>query len=106
MAFASRSPSACTLFPSALAHIRRRHPNSFTLQQWSGQNSVGYYAPQIFKLIGYSSNSAALLTSGVYGIIKVVATALFVLFVIDRTGRKWTLFFSGMTRYTSASHYY
>jgi Sugar (and other) transporter len=69
---------------------------SFTLQQWSGQNSVGYYAPQIFKSIGYSSDSAALLASGVYGVVKVVATFLFVFFLVERVGRKWSLVFSGL----------
>ncbi|GJJ14444.1 hypothetical protein Clacol_008708 [Clathrus columnatus] len=68
----------------------------FTLQQWSGQNSVGYYAPQIFKSIGYSSDGAALLASGVYGIVKVVATALFVFFLVERVGRKWSLFWSAI----------
>lgn len=68
----------------------------FTLQQWSGQNSVGYYAPQIFKSIGYSSDSAALLASGVYGVVKVLATALFVFFFVERVGRKWALVGSGL----------
>lgn len=68
----------------------------FTLQQWSGQNSVGYYAPQIFKAIGYSSDSAALLASGVYGVVKFVATGLFVFFLVERTGRKWALVLSGL----------
>lgn len=68
----------------------------FTLQQWSGQNSVGYYAPQIFKSIGYSSDSAALLASGVYGVTKVAATALFVFFMVERVGRKLSLVYSGL----------
>lgn len=68
----------------------------FLLQQWSGQNSVNYYAPQIFQAIGYSSESARLLASGVYGIVKVVATALFVFFLIERVGRKWSLALSGL----------
>ncbi|KAF8492252.1 general substrate transporter [Gautieria morchelliformis] len=68
----------------------------FTLQQWSGQNSVGYYAPQIFQAIGYSSTSASLLASGVYGAVKVVATLIFVYFLVERAGRKWSLVLSGL----------
>lgn len=29
----------------------------FLLQQWSGQNSVGYYAPQIFASVSYTNSS-------------------------------------------------
>ncbi|KAI0681844.1 general substrate transporter [Earliella scabrosa] len=68
----------------------------FILQQWSGQNSVGYYAPQIFKSIGYTGTSNSLLASGIYGIMKVVATAVFVFFLVDSLGRKLSLFISGM----------
>lgn len=60
----------------------------FVLQQFSGQNSVGYYAPQIFQVsfeskalvsfvanhdrlffqsIGYSKTGSSILASGVYG---------------------------------------
>ncbi|KAI0666916.1 general substrate transporter [Trametes maxima] len=68
----------------------------FLLQQWSGQNSVGYYAPQIFSSIGYKGTSQSLLASGIYGIVKVVATAIFVFFLVDSLGRKMSLFISGM----------
>ncbi|KAI0644353.1 general substrate transporter [Trametes meyenii] len=68
----------------------------FLLQQWSGQNSVGYYAPQIFSAIGYKGTSQSLLASGIYGIVKVVATAIFVFFLVDSLGRKMSLFISGM----------
>ncbi|KAM5544475.1 hypothetical protein V8D89_002135 [Ganoderma adspersum] len=68
----------------------------FLLQQWSGQNSVGYYAPQIFSSIGYTGTSNSLLASGIYGIVKVVATAIFVFFLVDSLGRKFSLFVSGV----------
>ncbi|KAI0031293.1 general substrate transporter [Vararia minispora EC-137] len=68
----------------------------FLLQQFSGQNSVGYYAPQIFASIGYSSTTGQLLASGVYGIMKVAATAVFVFFLVDSLGRKFSLFISAM----------
>jgi hypothetical protein len=68
----------------------------FLLQQWSGQNSVGYYAPQIFTSIGYSGTTNSLLASGIYGIVKVVATALFVFCFVESLGRKASLFISAM----------
>ncbi|KAI9060694.1 general substrate transporter [Trametes sanguinea] len=68
----------------------------FLLQQWGGQNSVNYYAPQIFQSIGYTGTSNSLLASGIYGIVKVVATALFVFFLVDSLGRKLSLFISSM----------
>ncbi|CAL1703037.1 unnamed protein product [Somion occarium] len=68
----------------------------FILQQFSGQNSVNYYAPQIFKSIGYEGTSNSLLASGIYGIVKVVATALFVFFLVESLGRKLSLFISAI----------
>ncbi|EIN06491.1 sugar transporter [Punctularia strigosozonata HHB-11173 SS5] len=68
----------------------------FTLQQWSGQNSVGYYAPQIFKAIGYTGTTPSLLASGIYGVVKLVATALFVFFFVEWLGRKLSLFISAL----------
>ncbi|EJF61963.1 general substrate transporter [Dichomitus squalens LYAD-421 SS1] len=68
----------------------------FILQQWGGQNSVNYYAPQIFSSIGYTGTSNSLLASGIYGIVKVVATALFVFLLVDSLGRKLSLFISSM----------
>ncbi|KAG6828154.1 hypothetical protein H0H92_009005 [Tricholoma furcatifolium] len=66
----------------------------FVLQQWGGQNSVSYYAPQIFESIGYTSATSALLASGVYGVVKVVATALFVFFFVESLGRRLSLMIS------------
>ncbi|KAF9033569.1 general substrate transporter [Panaeolus papilionaceus] len=68
----------------------------FLLQQWAGQNSVGYYAPQIFKSIGYIGPKNSLLASGIYGVIKVVATAIFIFGFVESLGRKLSLFISAM----------
>ncbi|KAG6372455.1 general substrate transporter [Boletus reticuloceps] len=68
----------------------------FFLQQWSGQNSVGYYAPQIFSSIGYSGTLNSLLASGIYGIVKVIATIIFVFLLVDSLGRKPSLFISAL----------
>lgn len=68
----------------------------FFLQQWAGQNSVGYYAPQIFTSIGYTGATNSLLASGVYGVVKVVATTVFICFFVDAWGRKPSLFVSAV----------
>ncbi|KAG7558181.1 hypothetical protein FFLO_02908 [Filobasidium floriforme] len=60
----------------------------FVCQQWSGQNSINYYAPEIFESIGIKGTKASLLASGVYGLVKIVATALFMAFGVERAGRK------------------
>ncbi|KAJ7031875.1 general substrate transporter [Mycena alexandri] len=65
----------------------------FLLQQWSGQNSVNYYAPQIFASIGYTQRRNGLLATGV---VKLVATSLFVFFGVEWLGRKASLFISAM----------
>ena len=68
----------------------------FVLQQFCGQNSVSYYAPTIFKSIGYTGTSASLLASGIYGLMKVVATTFFIIFTVESLGRKRSLFISAM----------
>ncbi|EEB91203.1 hypothetical protein MPER_10476, partial [Moniliophthora perniciosa FA553] len=66
----------------------------FLLQQWSGQNSVNYYAPQIFESIGYTGSKNSLLASGIYGVVKVVFTALFIFFGVESLGRKLSFIIS------------
>lgn len=60
-------------------------------QQFSGTNSIGYYAPQIFQSIGISSSNSSLFATGIYGTVKVIATAIFLFIGIDRWGRKRSL---------------
>ncbi|KAJ5932548.1 hypothetical protein N7516_007037 [Penicillium verrucosum] len=60
-------------------------------QQFSGTNSIGYYAPQIFASVGLSKTDSSLFATGIYGTVKVVATAIFLIVGIDRWGRKKSL---------------
>lgn len=62
-----------------------------TCQQFSGTNSIGYYAPQIFQSIGVRKTDTSLFATGVYGTVKVVATAVFLLVGIDFWGRRLSL---------------
>ncbi|KAF7724349.1 hypothetical protein EC973_001137 [Apophysomyces ossiformis] len=59
-------------------------------QQFTGINSIMYYAPKIFKQAGIGSNSATLIASGVNGVLNMLATIPAVLF-LDRLGRRLTL---------------
>jgi len=57
-------------------------------QQFSGTNSIGYYAPEIFETVGVSKTNASLFATGVYGTVKVVTTGIFLLIGIDKLGRR------------------
>ncbi|KAL6710505.1 hypothetical protein ACN47E_008553 [Coniothyrium glycines] len=60
-------------------------------QQWTGTNSINYYAPQIFKQIGLVGTSSGLFATGVYGIVKIVVTAIGLMAFTEQIGRKWSL---------------
>ncbi|KAF2681728.1 general substrate transporter [Lentithecium fluviatile CBS 122367] len=60
-------------------------------QQWTGTNSINYYAPQIFQSIGLKGTSAGLFATGVYGIVKIVVTAIGLMAFTEQVGRKWSL---------------
>ncbi|KAF8069951.1 putative MFS quinate transporter [Lyophyllum atratum] len=66
-------------------------------QQWTGIDSIIYYAPFIFENLGLSSNSVSLLATGVVGVIMVLASVLSMVF-IDKLGRKvlWIASCTGM----------
>ncbi|KAI8654850.1 MFS domain-containing protein [Fusarium keratoplasticum] len=72
--------------------VRNRFALIFGLmlcQQLTGTNSIGYYAPQIFQTVGLSGADASLFATGIYGIVKLIFTAISLLFVIDKIGRRW-----------------
>lgn len=73
---------------------RNRLLNGFLImfwQQFSGTNSIGYYAPQIFQTIGVSATNTALFATGIYGVVKVISTGLFLFFGIEKLGRRKSL---------------
>lgn len=51
-------------------------------------NALNYYSPTIFASIGISGTSVGLLATGVYGIVKMVVTLIFMAFLVDRLGRR------------------
>ena len=68
----------------------------YFLQQFCGQNSVGYYAPTIFQSIGYTGTSVSLLATGIYGVVKVIATIFFIFVAVESLGRRLSLFISAI----------
>ena len=56
-------------------------------QQLSGQNSVLFYAPTLFKALGFTSNSAATLATICIGVTKFLSSII-TFFTIDKLGRR------------------
>ncbi|KAG8704366.1 hypothetical protein FRC08_002265, partial [Ceratobasidium sp. 394] len=54
---------------------------------WTFHTGILYYAPTVFKAIGFSDTRSALLASGVFGVCKFVATIAALAFTINRYGR-------------------
>ncbi|KAL3477615.1 hypothetical protein BJX99DRAFT_269710 [Aspergillus californicus] len=63
----------------------------FLFHKLTGTDSLNYYAPQIFELIGVKGDNSSLLTTGVYGAVKVAATIFYVGYLVDRVGRRLPL---------------
>ncbi|KAK7975377.1 hypothetical protein PG989_013840 [Apiospora arundinis] len=63
----------------------------FVFHKLTGTDSLNYFAPQIFAMVGVPRGSESLLTTGVYGIVKVVTTLAYVTVVVDRVGRRLPL---------------
>ncbi|KAF9885640.1 hypothetical protein FE257_012731 [Aspergillus nanangensis] len=79
---------------------RLRFLNGFLImfwQQFSGTNSIGYYAPQLFQTLGVTATDTSLFTTGIYGVVKVISTGIFLLIGIDKVGRRWSLIVGGIS---------
>jgi hypothetical protein len=77
---------------------RRRYILAIILQcfqQMTGTNAINYYAPSIFASIGLNGTTLTLLATGVYGIVKVITTLIYVFFIIDNVGRRKPLMTGG-----------
>ncbi|KAH7411458.1 putative quinate permease [Cadophora sp. MPI-SDFR-AT-0126] len=67
-------------------------------QQMTGTNAINYYAPQIFENLGITGASTGLFATGIYGVVKVVACAIFLLFVADSLGRRRSLLWTSIAQ--------
>lgn len=68
----------------------------FLWQNGSGINAINYYSPTVFKSIGVSGSSAGFLTTGIYGVVKTISTFFWLLFLVDRVGRRNILLVGAM----------
>ncbi|KAF2174230.1 hypothetical protein M409DRAFT_62327 [Zasmidium cellare ATCC 36951] len=75
-----------------------------TVAQWSGGNGITYYIPQIFQYAGIKGESSSLISSGAYGIVKLVFTMIFAWGLIDIIGRR-RCFLAGLSLQLSAHIY-
>lgn len=60
----------------------------FFWQNGSGINAINYYSPTVFKSIGITGTNGALLTTGIFGVVKTVVTVVWLLYLIDQLGRR------------------
>ncbi len=59
-------------------------------QQITGINTIIYYSPEILRMSGYPSAKAAILASGIIGVVNVLITIVSI-FLVDRLGRRFLL---------------
>lgn len=73
----------------------------FLFQKLTGTDALNYFAPQIFTMIGVPAGSSSLLTVGIYGIVKLTATIIYVTCIVDRVGRRLPLLIGGFIQGTA-----
>jgi sugar porter (SP) family MFS transporter len=64
----------------------------FAFQNGSGVNSINYYSPTVFRSIGITGTNTGFLTTGLFGVVKTVLTVVWLLWLVDRVGRRRMLF--------------
>ncbi|KAI5246632.1 quinate permease [Aureobasidium subglaciale] len=60
----------------------------FLWQNGSGINAINYYSPTVFKSIGITGTSTSFFTTGLFGVVKTVLTFVWLLFLVDKLGRR------------------
>lgn len=55
---------------------------------WSGGSAITVYAPDLFKIVGITGEEQSLLSTAIFGVVKLVASVICALFLIDTIGRK------------------
>ncbi|TFL00418.1 general substrate transporter [Pterulicium gracile] len=58
-------------------------------QNLTGVNAINYYSPTIFQALGVRGTSNSLFSTGVYGVVKMVCTLVFCLWIVDNFGRRF-----------------
>lgn len=71
---------------------------------WSGGSAITVYAPDLFNIVGITGEEQALLSTAIFGVVKLVAAIVCALFLVDTLGRKRALVI-GITLQTIAMFY-
>lgn len=58
------------------------------LQNLTGINAINYYSPSILRSIGFTGTTVGLLATSVYSIVNIMTTLIFIVFFVDRFGRR------------------
>lgn len=68
----------------------------FMWQNASGINAINYYSPTVFKSLGLTGTSSTFFSTGFYGVVKTVITFVWLLYLIDRFGRRNLLMYGAL----------
>ncbi|OGM39857.1 putative sugar transporter [Aspergillus bombycis] len=55
--------------------------------QMAGSNAINHYSPRIFRSIGLTGSKTTLISTGLYGIVRLVAVCIAMYWIVDRLGR-------------------
>jgi len=80
--------ATCTRSNLYLVHLALA---SQLLSQWSGAGAITLYAPDLFELLGIHSSTTSLLITAIFGLIKLLASTICALFLVDVIGRRRSL---------------
>ncbi|KAI0126278.1 MFS quinate transporter QutD [Xylariales sp. AK1849] len=58
---------------------------AFALQNFSGAAAINYYSPTLFASLGITDTS---LYTGIYGLVKAIASIIYYIFFVDMVGRR------------------
>ncbi|THZ70940.1 general substrate transporter [Aureobasidium pullulans] len=75
-----------------------------TISQWTGGNGITYYISDIFQYAGITGSNTSIITSGAYGLVKLLFTMIFAWGLIDMIGRR-RCFMAGLSL-QCATHIY
>ncbi|KAI9301483.1 general substrate transporter [Cunninghamella echinulata] len=70
-------------------------------QQLTFTNGINYYAPNIFRSIGLTSNATDILATGIYGAVKVLFVIISYFLVDGKYGRRRTLIIGSIVMFIS-----
>lgn len=65
----------------------------YVFQNLLGVQSINYYSPIIFGKIGVGGTNAALFSTGMFGVVKYIATIIWLIFIVEQVGRRSTLLY-------------